>query len=184
MNSSLFNEEHRTYFLFHVFEAKYFSGRQSSFGNVKSSWNKLLWNKKFRSWRPAMCKSSYDRKTCEGNLFFNFKRWWVVYFLYLRLPNHQPSTLLVWNPFSVDIPLCKIGLRVNYSEHYHFLLILLIFSDHKFYLAKVDLQQIDIFDYFGGNKHVSVQDYYSANITLIINSDVIFTNVAVLEIDN
>lgn len=58
-----------------------------------------------------------------------------------------------------------------------------IVSDHKFYLAKIDMQQIDVLDTFGGIKHVELKDYFNANITSIINNDVILSNVAVIELD-
>lgn len=56
-------------------------------------------------------------------------------------------------------------------------------TDHEFYVSKVDPIQIDVLDYFGGIKHVSREDYFNANITNIINADVQFTKVSVLEID-
>lgn len=56
-------------------------------------------------------------------------------------------------------------------------------SDHKFYVAKVEIMQIGVLDYFGGVKHVNKDDYFNANITLIINSNVFFDNVAILELD-
>ncbi|KAJ8933740.1 hypothetical protein NQ314_013833 [Rhamnusium bicolor] len=57
-------------------------------------------------------------------------------------------------------------------------------TDHQFYVAKIDPVQIDVLDYFGGIKHVSKEDYFNANITNIINADVQFSRVSVLEIDN
>lgn len=57
-----------------------------------------------------------------------------------------------------------------------------IFADHEFFVAKVDPLQIDVLDYFGGIKHVSKEDYFNANITGIINADVEFTRITVIEI--
>ncbi|KAJ8977693.1 hypothetical protein NQ317_005426 [Molorchus minor] len=56
--------------------------------------------------------------------------------------------------------------------------------NHKFYVAKVDPVQIDVLDYFGGIKHVTIQDYFDANITNIINAEVQFSKVTVLQIDS
>jgi len=36
-------------------------------------------------------------------------------------------------------------------------------KDHDFYVAKVELEQIAVLDYFGGMKHVSIKDYLNAN---------------------
>lgn len=51
-------------------------------------------------------------------------------------------------------------------------------------MAKVDLKKIDVLDYFGGIKHVDIRDYFSANISSIINRDAILNDVAVIQIDN
>lgn len=42
-------------------------------------------------------------------------------------------------------------------------------ADHQFYVAKVNIEQIDVLDFFGGIKHVTIKDYFNANITTIIN---------------
>ncbi|XP_018572364.1 protein CREG1 [Anoplophora glabripennis] len=57
-------------------------------------------------------------------------------------------------------------------------------TGHEFFVAKVDPVQIDVLDYFGGIKHVSKEDYFNANITVIINADVEFARVSVIEIIN
>ncbi|XP_050514326.1 protein CREG1 [Diabrotica virgifera virgifera] len=59
-------------------------------------------------------------------------------------------------------------------------------ADHQFYVAKVSPQQIEVLDYFGGLKMVTVDDYFSANITDLINLDLArpLPRVSVLEIDN
>lgn len=51
-------------------------------------------------------------------------------------------------------------------------------------MAKVDLQKVDVLDFFGGIKHVDINDYFNANITFIINKDFIFNEVHVLQINN
>ncbi|CAG9838679.1 unnamed protein product [Diabrotica balteata] len=57
-------------------------------------------------------------------------------------------------------------------------------TDHQFYVAKVSPQQIEVLDYFGGLKFVTVDDYFSANITDLINLDRPFSRVSVIEIEN
>lgn len=57
-------------------------------------------------------------------------------------------------------------------------------SDHEFFVTKVDPIQIEVLDYFGGMKQVSKEDYFDANITYIINADVEFSRVSVIEIVN
>ncbi|CAH1990826.1 unnamed protein product [Acanthoscelides obtectus] len=57
-------------------------------------------------------------------------------------------------------------------------------TDHDFYVAKVNFDQIDVLDYFGGIKHVNISDYFNANITNLINQDVKFSSVSVIEIEN
>ncbi|VEN48309.1 unnamed protein product [Callosobruchus maculatus] len=57
-------------------------------------------------------------------------------------------------------------------------------TDHDFYVAKVIFEQIDVLDYFGGIKHVNITDYFNANITNLINQDVKFNSVSVVEIEN
>ncbi|CAG9863268.1 unnamed protein product [Phyllotreta striolata] len=57
-------------------------------------------------------------------------------------------------------------------------------KDHKFYLAKVELEQIEVLDFFGGLKHVTNKDYFSANITELINLDMQFKDVSIIEIEN
>lgn len=75
------------------------------------------------------------------------------------------------------------GIYSTLEGHYFWSICLFIFADHKFYVAYVAIKNIDVLDYFGGLKHVTVKDYFSENITLIINSDTVFSDVAVLQID-
>ncbi|CAH1113709.1 unnamed protein product [Psylliodes chrysocephalus] len=56
--------------------------------------------------------------------------------------------------------------------------------DHQFYVAKVDIEHIEVLDYFGGLKNVTIEDYFNPKITSIINLDVIFNNVSIIVIDD
>ncbi|CAH0558671.1 unnamed protein product [Brassicogethes aeneus] len=39
--------------------------------------------------------------------------------------------------------------------------------DHKFYVAKIDIFQIEVLDFFGGIKHVTNEDYFHPNVTFL-----------------
>ncbi|XP_057667708.1 protein CREG1 [Diorhabda carinulata] len=56
-------------------------------------------------------------------------------------------------------------------------------KDHLFYVAKVVPEQIEVLDYFGGLKFVTIEDYFNANITELINLDRHFSRVAIIDID-
>ncbi|XP_030757917.1 protein CREG1-like [Sitophilus oryzae] len=43
--------------------------------------------------------------------------------------------------------------------------------DHDFYVAKIDMDQICVLDFFGGIKYVSLSDYFNPNYTGAINYD-------------
>lgn len=41
-------------------------------------------------------------------------------------------------------------------------------TDHNFFVAKLDIEQIVLFDYFGGFKFVNPEDYFKANANIVI----------------
>jgi len=53
-------------------------------------------------------------------------------------------------------------------------------EDHGFYVAKVDLKQILVLDFFGGIHSVKPEDYFRANLTSLINLDAYFQSTRVL----
>ncbi|KAG5877435.1 hypothetical protein JTB14_016893 [Gonioctena quinquepunctata] len=57
-------------------------------------------------------------------------------------------------------------------------------SYHHFYLAKVDIQQIEVLDYYGGLKPVTIEDYFDANVTNVVNYNRDFDNISVIDISN
>lgn len=54
--------------------------------------------------------------------------------------------------------------------------------NHNFYVAQVEIEQICVLDFFGGIKHVTQEDYFSANVTDFINLDSHFQRVSVVAI--
>lgn len=44
------------------------------------------------------------------------------------------------------------------------------------------MTQIDVLDYFGGIKHVDINDYFNPTINYILNNDVTLNDVAVVDI--
>ncbi|XP_050308561.1 protein CREG1 [Anthonomus grandis grandis] len=57
-------------------------------------------------------------------------------------------------------------------------------TDHEFYVAKVDLRQILVLDFFGGIKTVTPNDYFNANVSNLINLDSYFRRISVVPIGN
>ncbi|KAG5877434.1 hypothetical protein JTB14_016892 [Gonioctena quinquepunctata] len=57
-------------------------------------------------------------------------------------------------------------------------------ADHGFYVAKVDIEQIELLDSFGGMKFVTVMDYFNANLTKIMNYGMNFDDNIIIEISN
>ena len=47
----------------------------------------------------------------------------------------------------------------------------LYFSDHQFYFAKLEIERITLLAYYGGAKHVSLEDYFNADLNDIENGE-------------
>lgn len=56
------------------------------------------------------------------------------------------------------------------------------FADHEFYVAKVDIEQIAVLDFFGGIKYVTVEDYFNAYNNSPNPQDIPFDDVHVIEV--
>ncbi|XP_060524057.1 protein CREG1 isoform X2 [Cylas formicarius] len=56
-------------------------------------------------------------------------------------------------------------------------------TDHQFYVAKVDMDQICVLDFFGGLKYVTKKEYFDANLTNMINIDADFQRISVITIE-
>jgi len=54
-------------------------------------------------------------------------------------------------------------------------------TDHDFYIAKVDIEQVAVLDFFGGVKFVSIEDYFNANDNLY-DDESLFEHVKIIDI--
>lgn len=82
-------------------------------------------------------------------------------------------------PYFLDIQQWKPGRKVKFLiwlnlDVYHFL-----FSDHHFFVAKVEIEHVGVIDYFGGVKHVAIEDYFAAKSYA---QKYLFNNVEIIEI--
>ncbi|XP_019871608.1 protein CREG1 [Aethina tumida] len=55
-------------------------------------------------------------------------------------------------------------------------------TNHNFYVAKIDLEQIEVLDFFGGIKHVTIDDYFKANASTGNNILTDFPEIVVVDI--
>ena len=55
-----------------------------------------------------------------------------------------------------------------------------MFLDHNFYVTKLDIEQLALFDFFGGIKYISIEDYF--NVSTHVFEDIIFERVEFIEI--
>nr|XP_023016024.1 protein CREG1-like [Leptinotarsa decemlineata] len=53
---------------------------------------------------------------------------------------------------------------------------------HSFYPAKIDIQQIQLFDNFGGVKQVTPKEYFDVNITNILNMNLNFDKIFIVDV--
>ncbi|XP_074038139.1 cellular Repressor of E1A-stimulated Genes [Leptinotarsa decemlineata] len=53
---------------------------------------------------------------------------------------------------------------------------------HAFYPAKIDIQQIQLFDNFGGVKQVTPKEYFDVNITNILNMNLNFDKIFIVDV--
>lgn len=85
----------------------------------------------------------------------------------------------------LDTQLWKVGPQVRYYIDFVTLQHLTNFiwlTDHKFFIAKLDIEQIGVLDYFGGVKHVTVEDYFKASPNSQNPANIKFDDVEVIEI--
>lgn len=72
------------------------------------------------------------------------------------------STNLVKMRCFQDIQPCNHGQKVRRKNWRQIFLRFLNFLDHHFFVAKIEIEHVGVIDYFGGVKHVKVEDYFAA----------------------